>query len=126
MTKTAEEFELMYVGSGDELNFLENSKKDIEAKIESIKKKRDEKKKAEKKPEKTYSIGDRIEIFDCHRWDTYILSQVASDKYGLISIENGNRWTEPVKKKKGHELTKSFVDKLVNSGTGNDVWREKK
>ena len=60
-----------------------------------------------------YSIGDR---FVCDKGNEHILSQINWNSIALISLENGNRWEDPVEVQNILKITRSEFAKITVNG----------
>ncbi len=61
----------------------------------------------------TYKTGDRFELLDFDH--TYILARLESKEVNLISLENGNRWSDNVKVSDPYFITKKELNKLFKA-----------
>ncbi len=84
---------------------------ECEKKLENLRKKLEE----EKKPEKTYHIGQR---FYRHRGQSFILAQVECKKAALIDLDDGNRAFDPVLVNNVGFITETELKKMYSVSLG--------
>ena len=63
--------------------------------------------------EETYKVGETFAIDD---YGLYMLSHVGSSEVCLISLSSGNLWSNKVKVKNIHKVTKKEMSTISNNG----------
>ena len=82
----------------------------ISARIEELKQSIKDLESELSEEERTYKVGDRFFISG----GTYILAQISAVKLILISLYNGNRWSEPVNVEDVDRVTESELKAICN------------
>ena len=66
------------------------------------------------KKKRTYHVGQRVMLKLCTGPEEYIIARLSRYKVALISLSDGNRWSETRKVKDSNNITQAEMDKMVD------------